>query len=102
MKLDTFRLKEEMARVGLKQRELAKMVGVTEVSMSRYMTGNRQPRGTKLVEIANALQTTPEYLCGLGIERSNSAFARVRGNIMQYVAEWTPDQKRELLNLLVS
>ena len=102
MNIDTIRFKEEMIKSGMKQKELAQKVGVTEVSISRYVSGERQPRGIILVKIAEALSTTPEYLCGLGIEHSSSAYARVRGNIMQYCAEWTADQKRELLNLLVS
>lgn len=46
------------------QRELADRVGITEVSLSRYISGNRIPKGTVVTNIANALHTTTDYLLG--------------------------------------
>ena len=40
---------------GLTQRELASKVGVTEVSMSRYIKGERVPSGPIVVNIAKEL-----------------------------------------------
>lgn len=47
---------------GMSQRELAKKVGVTEVSMSRYISGDRVPKGPIVAKIAKELGTTVEYL----------------------------------------
>lgn len=47
------------------QKELADRVGITEVSMSRYIRGHRTPKGTVISNIANALHTTTDYLLGL-------------------------------------
>ena len=58
------RISELLQKNGLTQRELAEQVGVTEVSMSRYVKGERIPRITIAVNIANALHTTVEYLIG--------------------------------------
>lgn len=44
------------------QRELADEVGITEVSMSRYIRGHRTPKGTIIANIANVLHTTTDYL----------------------------------------
>lgn len=49
---------------GMSQKELAKKVGVSEVSMSRYISGDRVPKGPIIVKIAKELGTTVEYLLG--------------------------------------
>ena len=46
------------------QRELASKVGITEASLSRYICGNRIPKGTVVSNIANVLHTTANYLLG--------------------------------------
>ena len=58
------KISDLLQKNGLTQRELAEQVGVTEVSMSRYVKGERIPRITIAVNIANALHTTVEYLIG--------------------------------------
>lgn len=44
------------------QKELAGRVGITEASLSRYISGNRTPKGTVIANIANVLHTTTDYL----------------------------------------
>lgn len=44
------------------QRELAEKIGTTEVSVSRYVTGQRVPSGPLLFKIARALGCTVEDL----------------------------------------
>lgn len=48
----------------INQKELAKKVGVTEVTISRYMTGERKPRIDIANKIAEILGTTTDYLMG--------------------------------------
>lgn len=48
------------------QRELARLSGVTEMSMHRYIYGERIPRADKLAKIAKALHVTTDSLLGLG------------------------------------
>jgi transcriptional regulator with XRE-family HTH domain len=66
--VDSFakRFREELARNGIKQKELAQRIGVTEASLSRYANGFRTPRSTTMIKIAEALHITPEYLMGAG------------------------------------
>lgn len=59
------RLNKLIEQHGITQRDLANEVGVTEVSVSRYVHGTRTPRGDILVKIAMVLHTTAEYLTGL-------------------------------------
>ena len=44
------------------QRELAEKIGVTEVTLSRYITGKRTPKGPLIVKIAKALDVPVEDL----------------------------------------
>lgn len=44
------------------QRDLAKRVKITEVSMSRYISNDRVPNASIVASIANVLDTTSDYL----------------------------------------
>ena len=46
------------------QKELASKIGVTEVTISRYVTGERTPQTDIIVKIADALHSTTDYLLG--------------------------------------
>lgn len=48
----------------LTQKELAKIVGTTEVSIGRYINDKREPNATMLASIASALSVTTDYLLG--------------------------------------
>ena len=56
------RLAEMIKAKGLSQKELAQLAGVTEAAMSHYVKGDRIPRASVLVRIAEALGTTADYL----------------------------------------
>lgn len=93
------RLKELLDKFGVTQRDLAEAVGVTEVSMSRYICGTRTPRGYVLVRMAKTLHTTPEYLMGLEVtEDPEQAYNRVFRAVSRYAGEWTMRQKGDLIN----
>ena len=52
---------------GMTQRELAAKLGVSEVTVSRWMTdgtNGRNPSIPTLQKIADILETTPDYLLG--------------------------------------
>jgi transcriptional regulator with XRE-family HTH domain len=46
------------------QRDLAKMLGITEVSVSRYIKGKHIPHSDILSKLAETLGTTTDYLLG--------------------------------------
>lgn len=64
------RISECARKKGITQRSLAETVGVSEVSISRYVNGNRTPRYYILKKIAEELGTTVEYLV-LGNDANN-------------------------------
>lgn len=55
-----------LKQLGITQRELAERIGITEVSMSRYIRGDRTPKGPVVANMATALNTTTDYLLGIG------------------------------------
>lgn len=58
------RIKPMLEKRGMTQRDLAHKIGVTEVSISRYISGERMPKANIVVYIADALNTTTDYLLG--------------------------------------
>ena len=58
------RLRTLIKSMGISQRELAKKIGCTEVTISRYITGERVPSATVVVKIANVLGVSVDYLIG--------------------------------------
>lgn len=56
------RVSELMKREGYSQKELAQLVGVTEAAMSRYLSGDREPKLDVVANMATALHTTSDYL----------------------------------------
>lgn len=51
------------------QRELAARCGITEVSISRFVTGKRIPRAASILAISKELGVTTDYLLGASAKR---------------------------------
>lgn len=96
------RISELLNKKEMTQRELAKRAGVTEVSMSRYISGERVPKALYLSNIAHILGTTTEYL--LGKEEAGASaqddFYTTHKLIARSASTWTPEQKSELAKTL--
>lgn len=83
------RLDQARKEKGLTQRELANRVGVTEVSMSRYINGARVPSGPIVVNIAKALGISVDYLVGTSNVKKRQINAdRIRNMSDEELAEW--------------
>lgn len=79
------------------QKELAGRIGVTEAVMSRYVSGDREPKPDVLANIATALHTTSDFL--LGIENKDFSQPRIRRMIARNAASMTEQEKKNLLTL---
>jgi transcriptional regulator with XRE-family HTH domain len=92
------RITETLQRRGMTQKELAGRIGVTEAVMSRYVSGDREPKPDVLANIATALHTTSDFL--LGIECEEFDHPRIRRLIARNASSMTEQEKRELINAL--
>lgn len=92
------RIAETLQKRGLTQKELAHRVGLTETAMSRYISGERDPKPDVVANIATALCTTSDYL--LGIEDDDYSHPRIRRIIARNASSMSEAQKRELIAAL--
>ena len=100
--LNPKKLRVELGKRGITQRELAKRMGISEVTVSRYFSGERLPKGHLLDLLAAELRTTPEYLADLDImETPSEAFNKARTAIMTDCKNWSKNQRLELVNYLL-
>lgn len=51
--------------LGLKQYQVAEMIGVTKTTMSKYENNVNIPNADILARLASVLQTSADYLCGI-------------------------------------
>lgn len=58
------RLKDKLTENGLTQHGLAVLIGVTDSEISRYIKGERTPSLPVLIQLADKLNTTADYLLG--------------------------------------
>jgi len=56
------RLRGLLRANGMKQKDLAAEIGVTEATVSRYLSGQRIPRAHLIIRMARSLATTPDYI----------------------------------------
>jgi transcriptional regulator with XRE-family HTH domain len=64
-KMVGMRINSALARSGMLQKDLAKVLGVTDNTISYYCNGARSPQLEQLPTIAKALNTTVDYLLGI-------------------------------------
>lgn len=62
-------LRDVVQNRGMSQQELARKVGTTEATISRYMTGINKPNVEIVAKIAEVLQISVDYLLGLSSTR---------------------------------
>ena len=92
------RITETLQKRGMTQKELAGCIGVTEAVMSRYISGDREPKPSVLANIATALHITSDFLLGIECEEFNHP--RIRRMIARNASSMTEQEKRELINAL--
>ena len=96
------RLSELLMEKNMTQKQLAEKAGITEAAVSHYLRGDRKPRSPVLLRIANALDTTPEYLSGRSTENPEEDIAQAGRLIARNVHQMTREQKLEIISILLS
>ncbi len=100
MRIDSERMLGELRRHGMTQHDLAQAAGVGDVSICRYINGERTPRSDVIVRLANALNVSTGYLMGFDM-KPEEAYADTRSAILSNGPMWSGEQVTELLKLLV-
>ncbi|MCM8900524.1 helix-turn-helix transcriptional regulator [Caldicoprobacter algeriensis] len=72
------RLQELLDEKDMTQRELAERIGVTEVTISRYINGERKPRIDIIGKIAEVFGVSIDYL--LGYSNIRNPYNNVKSN----------------------
>ncbi len=55
------KLKQAVDHSGLKKKDVAARAGITQVALSKYLSGEVTPKMENLTKIANALGLSPSY-----------------------------------------
>lgn len=84
-----------LQKQGITQKELANRINTTEATLSRYVSGDREPKAEMLANIATALHTTSDFL--LGIEQDEFDFPRVERLLARNSAAMSEKQKKALI-----
>ena len=92
------RILQAIRTKGISQKELAFTIGVTEAVISRYISGERDPKPEVLANIATALHTTSDFL--LGIERDEYDHPRITRLIARNASSMSAKEKKELISAL--
>ena len=97
------RITELLKDSGLSQKELALKIGVTEAAISRYMSGEREPKLDVISNMATVLHTTTDYLLGRDdTDCIETEFGKVRMFVARNSSSMTKQQIKELINALLS
>lgn len=94
------RLKETLKASGVTQNELAKKVGITEATISRYVNGNRIAKGAIVRKIADELGVTSDYLLGVEENSEVADYKKLKRLLKKSSENLTSDQKLEIINII--
>jgi transcriptional regulator with XRE-family HTH domain len=95
------RLLELLKDRKMTQREFAAKLGMGESVVSRYLSGNREPKIELLSEMARILNTTTDYLVGNECGNEEFYFPKIKRMLARNAKEMTMEDKRELIDVLL-
>ena len=93
------KIKELMNIKGINQRDLSKLSGITESTLSRYLNGSRLLREEKIVKIAKALTVNPSYFFEEDGDK-NDPYTEISTVIARCKDKLTVEEKNKLIYLL--
>ena len=89
-----------MKQKGINQKQLSKLSGITESSISRYLKGDKAPRMDVVVNVAKALQVETDYFLDED-DKGLTAFNAISAAIARKGSELTAEEKNKLIALLL-
>ena len=98
------KVKELMTIKNINQKELSRLSGITEASVSRYLTGERTPRMDIIINFAKALGVSVEYLLDEDekIQKKHSAYDNIAVAIARDGNNLTAEEMNKLIELILA
>ena len=94
------RLEQIMEMRGYTRKKLAEESGLTEAAISRYITGQREPKAIAIVNIAHALDVTADDLLGIQKVRRDDVDDALQ-LVARNASEISKEKKMALINALL-
>ena len=101
-----YTLGEKLAQLlkenNMSQRELAAKIDSMEMTVSRYVRNERQPKADIISKIAAALNTTTDDLLGREVSKDdNSEYLKIHRLIARNASKMNAEKKQELIKALL-
>ncbi len=97
----TDRVKELMKRDKISQKQLSQLSGISESSISRYISGSFEPRMDVLSNIAKVFNVTTSYLLGEeSTLKEKNAYEETVCVVTRNQSQLTDQQKADLIKVL--
>lgn len=93
-------VKKIMKEEKINQKELSIKSGVSEASLSRYLSGALKPRMDIIINVAKALGVTPNVLTGEGNVKKEDSYAETISIVARNRNKLTDDEKMEIIKIL--
>ncbi len=97
------RIKEQMEKNNLSQKELAEKTQLTEASLSRYIRNQRTPDANVVANLSKALGCKADFLLEMDYNDKDpeAEYYRLKRVIERHRSNWTAKQKATLINTLL-
>lgn len=102
MSVFTKKVKELMDDKKISQKDLASLSGISESSISRYLSGSLKPRMDILANIAKVFGVSTSYLLGEDVNQINkgNAYEETICVVTRNKSKLSDQQKAELIKIL--
>ena len=101
MSVFTKKVKELMERDSISQKELARLSGISESSISRYLSGSFEPRMDILANIAKVFNVSVGYLIGEDVAPlDDNGYEETLCVVTRNKSKLDDQQKAELIKIL--
>lgn len=87
------RLKEAMRDAGKKQADLVRDTGLNRGTISRYLSGEVEPRQDAAYKLALALNVSETWLWGYDVPKERSAIQKKNDDLVKIIAQMRKDTK---------
>lgn len=92
------RLRDALKQSRFSRKQFCALCDISEMALSRYLSGERQPKADVLANMANALKTTVDYLLGTD---EHYDYERLKIVLAKSKDDLSKNQKEVLLKLLM-